>query len=193
MGLTMQTNVTASARGWRAAMVATAALVTGLVLAAAAGAQPPSGPPGPPAPEPTPVQLHLRGLFSEGDVNLGDTILGSRSYTIPEATTLLITYATCRAVSNAAEHVQIFLTAESSLPGVIQPIRLVEMITDRYIEIGAAFPQRRHVDGGPVQAYLGVTSPGGSTIGRTLTLQAQRDTTQGSGGVECAVAGQLTG
>ena len=49
----------------------------------------------------------------------------------------------------------------------------------------------RYAESANVHAWLGITTPGGPEIGDTLTLSAQRSTTNSTGGVECVVTGEL--
>ncbi|AGA31998.1 hypothetical protein TVNIR_0287 [Thioalkalivibrio nitratireducens DSM 14787] len=170
------------------------ALVAALGIVASLGSTAvaqPFNPPGHELRAPTPVQLHLRGGFQDGSINLFDSGIGVRSYTVPDGAVLRLTYVSCRAISNDAQHVQIFFSTTAETPGMISPLRVVELLTEGFIE--NQLPQRRAVVSGPVDAWLGIETPGGPIIGSTLTLNAQRDTNQGTGGVECAVAGELTG
>lgn len=139
----------------------------------------------------TPVQLLLIGLFdTEGGINLGDTVLGPRSYTIPEGfSRLLMRHVSCRAIVPSGQKVQIFLGADFDFGSMITPGELIELIPQG--EIAGALPQPRQVAHADMYAFLGVATPGGPTIGRTLRLNAQRDAVTGTGSVTCTVGGEL--
>ena len=179
----------------------------GLILAPVEVISGPAGPPGGldvtvlnPLPLPvtgnvgssgTPLQLFLLGSFVEGSVNLKDSILAPRSYTIPEGfSTLLIKHVSCRAITGSGQQVQIFLESQFTFPsGGGTPGNLIEMIPDN--EILGALPQPRQVAHANVHAYLGISTPDGPTTGDTLLLQAQRDEKTGTGSVRCVVSGEL--
>jgi hypothetical protein len=138
----------------------------------------------------TPTQLLLKGGFQDGSVNLQDTILGPRSYTIPAGfSRMLVRHVSCEAILAAGHKVQIFLETNFSFPGVGSPGSLIQLIPDN--EIFGALPQPRQVAHADMHAYLGITTPEGPITSDTLTLQAQRDTMTGFGGVTCVVAGEL--
>jgi hypothetical protein len=139
----------------------------------------------------TPAQILLQGGFSDGGINLGDTILGPRSYTIPAGfSRMLMRHVSCRAFVPAGRKVQIFLSTEFMFPGSTTPGSLIEFIPGNEISV-LPFAAARQVASAEVYAFLGISTPDGPATGSTLTLNAQRDTTSGGGGVTCLVAGEL--
>lgn len=139
----------------------------------------------------TPIQLFLLGAWQEGSFNLQESSLYPISYTIPEGfSTLLIKYVSCRVITEPGQQVQIYLESQFQFPdgGGISG-NLIEMIPDN--EIDGALPQARQVAHANVHAYLGISTPGGPTIGDTITLHAQKDGTTGVGSVRCVVSGEL--
>ena len=138
----------------------------------------------------TPAQLLLGGLFTDGSFNLGDTILEPRSYTIPAGfSRLLVRHVSCQAIVASGQKVQISLQTQFTQTSSASPGSLIQLIPDN--EIHGALPQARQVAHASVYAFLGIATPGGPTVGDTLTLMAQRDTVTGGGGVSCVVAGEL--
>ena len=138
----------------------------------------------------TPAQVLLQGKFVNDDINLADTILGPRSFTIPsEFSRFLVRHVSCEVIVATGAKVQIFLDTTFSFTSSTTPGSLVQLIPDN--EIFGDLPQPRQVANAEVHAYLGITTPGGPSIGDTLQLNAQRDAKTGTGGVTCVVAGEL--
>jgi hypothetical protein len=140
----------------------------------------------------TPVQLLLRGSFEAGDINLTTNILGPRSYTAPDGSSLLLKYISCVAFLAADQKIHIELVADFDFGSSSGPGRLVDLILDAPVfsfNVGTVGPRRTANQ--PMHAYLGVTTPDGPTIGRTLALRAQRSADTSTGGVECTVGGEL--
>jgi len=141
----------------------------------------------------TPVQLQLKGLFEAGNVNLITSILGPRTYTVPDGSSLLLKYVSCSVFLAPDQKVHVELVADFDFGGSAGPGSLVDLILDAPIfnfDVGA--PINRRTANQPMHAYLGVTTPGGPTIGRTLRLQAQRSAAAATtGGVECTIGGEL--
>ena len=138
----------------------------------------------------TPAQFLLMGSFKAGDTNLGTSIVGPYSYTIPEGfSRLLLKYVSCEAIVSAGAKVQIFLSTSFTSETSTTSASLIQLIPDN--EIYGALPQPRQVVNAELHAYLGIATPGGVATSDTLMLSAQRDTTTGTGGVVCVVAGEL--
>jgi len=139
-----------------------------------------------------PVQIQLRGLFEEGSINLIDTILGPRSYTVPEGYSMLIRYATCEAVRGVNEAFQFDVSLDANFDfgssATLAPV--VQMVPTAVWESPGPFGDRA-VATVNAHSYLNISSPNGPTIGDTLYLRAQRNGTSGAGGVVCTVSGVL--
>jgi hypothetical protein len=138
----------------------------------------------------TPAQILLTGGFTDGEFNLGDTILGPRTYTIPSGfSRMLLRHVSCRAILASGHKVQIFLMTDFTFPSSGTSDSLIQLIPDN--EIFGVLPQPRQVAHADMHAYLGISTPDGPATGDTLVLQAQRDTFNGGGGVTCVIAGEL--
>lgn len=142
----------------------------------------------------TPVQLHLTGLFSEGSINLGPSVLGPMSFTAPDGKSLLVEFATCQAVRelNDLHQFDITLEADFIFTGTTTPQPLVQFVPTSIWESPGPFGDRT-VASTATHAYLNIPSPaaGAPAIGNVLRLRAQRNGTTGGGGVNCTITGKL--
>lgn len=140
----------------------------------------------------TPVQLKLNGLFEAGNVNMVAFPGAPRTYTVPEGSSLLVKYISCAAFLDPAQKIHIELVADFDFGGSAGPGSLVDLILETPIfQFTSGAPIPRRTANQPMHAYLGISTPGGPTIGNILSLQAQRSANTGTGGVECTVAGEL--
>lgn len=142
-----------------------------------------------------PVQFKLQGLFSDGSFNLGTTILGPMSYTIPEDFgRMLLKYVSCNSVQQPGVRVVINLDTSFTYETTATPRQaIVKLMTSdaNRVDVPTLSTGVRYAESANVHVWLGITTPGGPEIGDTLFLSAQRSTTSGTGGVTCIVTGEL--
>ena len=143
-----------------------------------------------------PVQFMLKGLFSDDDgINLGSTILGPMSYTIPDGyERMLLKYVSCHAVQSPGVRIVINLNTSFTYETLSFPRQtIVKLMTSdaNSVDVPTVSTGVRYAESANVHAWLGITTPGGPEIGDTLYLSAQRSTSSGTGGVTCVVTGEL--
>lgn len=142
----------------------------------------------------TPIQFALGGLFTEGDINLGDSILRPMSFTVPVDKSLLIKFVTCQAVRgvNEAHQFDISLVADFMFDNSTAPVAIVQFVPTAIWESPGPFGDRA-VASTSTQVYVNIPSaaPGVPEIGEEVRLRAQRNGTTGTGGVSCTVSGEL--
>ena len=80
----------------------------------------------------TPAQVLLQGKFVNDDINLADTILGPRSFTIPsEFSRFLVRHVSCEVIVATGVKVQIFLDTNFSFTSSSAPGSLVQLMPDK--------------------------------------------------------------